>query len=267
MRYRDLIRWQADEAGAGGGQSSQGQPSAGQQVDRNAQQAQEPETVKFAGDAHHGVDRTQPTGQPPDSQPQVQPAENGANAEGQGPGVLTLTQDELDAMIGNRVKAERAKFKDYDSLKSKLQKIEESQKSEAEKQAERLEALERENQELKSHSERLATSQAITASAVAVGMEPDAAVKLIDQNDFVRDEDGRIVNLDELVQALAQKYPGLVQKPGAKPVPKVAPVNAPQAAPGAVPERTDEQRAADYFGIGHTSFWGGSGVKMPQEVE
>lgn len=62
------------------------------------------------------------------------------------------TQADLDKIITERVIRERAKFADYDSLKTaaqKLRDLEEAQKTDAQKEADARAALERENAELK----------------------------------------------------------------------------------------------------------------------
>lgn len=63
------------------------------------------------------------------------------------------SQEDFDKAIQARIARERAKFADYEEVKaraSKLTEIEEANKTEAEKQAERLAQLERENAELTS---------------------------------------------------------------------------------------------------------------------
>lgn len=62
------------------------------------------------------------------------------------------TQADLDKIVADRITRERGKYADYDELKAKaakLAEIEESQKTEAQKTAERQAALERENETLK----------------------------------------------------------------------------------------------------------------------
>jgi hypothetical protein len=69
--------------------------------------------------------------------------ESGSGKEFKAP----ATQAELNAIIKQRVDRERAKFADYDDLKTKASeydKVTETSKSEAQKASERLEALERE---------------------------------------------------------------------------------------------------------------------------
>lgn len=69
----------------------------------------------------------------------------------------TFTQSELDQIIGERLKREREKYLDYDSLKEKAQRldqIEEDAKSELQKAQERAEKLQTELSELK-HAEEV----------------------------------------------------------------------------------------------------------------
>ena len=64
----------------------------------------------------------------------------------------TFTQDELNAIVGDRLKREREKYADYESLKekaSKLDEIEEASKSELQKATERAQQLEAELKGLK----------------------------------------------------------------------------------------------------------------------
>lgn len=63
-----------------------------------------------------------------------------------------FTQDELNAIVGDRLKRERDKYADYDSLREKAQKyeeMEEANKSELEKAKERAQTLEAELNGLK----------------------------------------------------------------------------------------------------------------------
>jgi hypothetical protein len=67
------------------------------------------------------------------------------------------SQDALDKIVQTRIARERAKFADYDELKAKADKLaqlEESQKTEAQKAQERLEAAEKRAAELELRSIR-----------------------------------------------------------------------------------------------------------------
>jgi hypothetical protein len=79
------------------------------------------------------------------------------------------SQDALDKIIQARIARERAKFSDYDDLKAKADKLrefEESQKTEAQKAQERLEAAEKRAAELE-----LKATRAEVAAAKGVPVE------------------------------------------------------------------------------------------------
>lgn len=65
----------------------------------------------------------------------------------------TFTQAEVDAIVGDRLKRDRAKYSDYEDLKAKAEKydqLEEASKSELQKAIERGDALQTELDALKS---------------------------------------------------------------------------------------------------------------------
>lgn len=67
--------------------------------------------------------------------------------------VKTFTQDEVNAIVSDRLKRANEKYADYDALKekaSKLDEIEEAQKSELQKANEKAQALETELEQMKS---------------------------------------------------------------------------------------------------------------------
>ena len=73
------------------------------------------------------------------------------------------SQEDFDKAIQARIARERAKFADYDDVKAKaekLAKIENANKTEAQKQADRLAEIERENAELKSGKLRVEVAAA-----------------------------------------------------------------------------------------------------------
>ena len=82
----------------------------------------------------------------------------------------TFTQAELDQIISERLKREREKYGDYDSLKEKAQKldqIEEDAKTELQKAQERAERLQTELSELK-HAEEVRMIRDKVAQATGV---------------------------------------------------------------------------------------------------
>ena len=82
----------------------------------------------------------------------------------------TFTQTELDQIISDRLKREREKYADYDSLMEKAQKfdeIEENAKSELQKATERAEKLQAELSAMK-HTEEVRTIRDRVAQATGV---------------------------------------------------------------------------------------------------
>ena len=89
---------------------------------------------------------------------QTAPTEGTEETNEQGNGFEPIaSQEALDKIVQSRVARERAKFADYDELKAKAAKLaefEESQKTEAEKAAERLAAAEKRAAELEAKATR-----------------------------------------------------------------------------------------------------------------
>ena len=92
----------------------------------------------------------------------------------------TFTQDELNAILGERLAREREKFADYDSLKEKAAKFdeaEEASKSELQKATERAEKLESElnsykkAEELRTIREKVANETGVPASLLTAETE------------------------------------------------------------------------------------------------
>lgn len=164
----------------------------------------------------------------------------------------SLTQEEFDKALAARLKAERAKFADYDALKAKLTEIEDAQKSEEQKRQERLAALEQENQKLAQQNRETAIKAAIVAAASEIGLDTKAAVKLADTSALADD----FSNVDEIVKAIAADYPGLVRRQAAQTTP-ANPARSTQP-----PARTDADRMREYFSGGNSTFWSGSGVRF-----
>lgn len=81
-------------------------------------------------------------------------AENNNNNTGNEPG-KTFTQEQLDAIVQDRLARERAKYTDYDDLKAKAEKfdrIEENSKTELQKAQDSASALKKELDALKSQN-------------------------------------------------------------------------------------------------------------------
>lgn len=163
-----------------------------------------------------------------------------------------LTQEDFDKALAARLKAERAKFADYDAIKAKLQEVEDAQKSEEQKRQEKLQALEQENQKLAKENRETAIKAAIVAAASEIGLDTKAAVKLADTSALAED----FSNVDEIVKAIAADYPGLIRRQAAQTTP-ANPARSTQP-----PARTDADRMREYFSGGNSTFWQGSGVRF-----
>ena len=103
----------------------------------------------------------------------------------------TFTQEEVDRIVGDRLRREREKFADYDSLKAKADQydgIVEQNKSELQKATERATALEKELTGLKKAEavriirEKVATETGVPASFLTGETEEDckAQAKALD---------------------------------------------------------------------------------------
>lgn len=175
----------------------------------------------------------------------------------------TLSQSELDAIIEARLKRERAKYADYDELKSKVDRMESANKTKAEQIAEELEMERQRSAELAAKNERLLIQHAITSEASRVGLDVDAAVRLVDLDRLESDpETGEILNASEVVQAVVERYPTLIRRnpPGTKP----ANPDKSQTVPAG---RTDADRRREFFGGGRGSFWTGGGYNVASSGE
>lgn len=194
------------------------------------------------------------------TQPDAQNATSAATEGDKGKEAQTegkvFTQAQIDAMIKERVERERAKYADYDELKTKATAADEATRTEAEKQAARLKELETQASTLAAERTKLQAENAFLAAASEIGLPGDAAYKLADMSKATFGDDGRITNAKELAAAVAQAYPGLVKRGASPNVVNPGRESAAQA-------RTDADRRADYFGGGNSFMWRGGGVKMP----
>lgn len=103
------------------------------------------------------------------------PEENTAKVDDNGtqaaPAEKTFTQSEMEAIIGERLKRERAKYADYDELKGKAAKFdeaEEASKSELQKAVEERDKLKAELDKLKAEAKR---AEAVAKAAAEHGVD------------------------------------------------------------------------------------------------
>lgn len=203
---------------------------------------------------------TQPagTGAEPGQQPAATPAAG------------TFTQADIDRIVKDRLERERAKAKeqygDYDQLKqaaAKLREIEDANRSEIDKAAERTKTLEAQLAQAEADKARLAQERqdalvrsAIVAKATAARfLDPDDAARFIDMAAIQIKENGAIEGIEPQLEALGKAKPYLLQQ-----TPRLSPTN-PGAGSGTGGE-TDEQRRARLWGRGDTPIGKGPGGGM-----
>lgn len=169
----------------------------------------------------------------------------------------TFTQSELNAIIQQRVEQERRKYADYDTLKQQVTALQTGQQS----QQQQVQQLEQQNQQLTVQSRGAAIEAAIAKAAGAIGLDPEAAMKLGDLSKVTVNEDGSVANAAEVVKAVSERYPGLLGRR----LPVVAPVNG---AASVVPTQAEReaQFRQEMFGGNARGFWGGGGVVLPTSL-
>ena len=98
----------------------------------------------------------------------------------------TFTQAELDAIVGDRLKRERAKYEGFETFKAKAEKldaIEEQSKTELEKATEKATALQAEldrlkrADEIRALRERISTETGVPASLLTAETEEDCTAQ------------------------------------------------------------------------------------------
>lgn len=128
-----------------------------------------------------------------------------AQGGGQQPGKM-FTQAELDAIIAERLSRQKAQYADYADLKAKAQKwgeVEEAQKSEAQKLAERAAKAERERDEAQQRSKaRLIRAAFVAEAAKAGAAHPEDVFALADTANVKLDDDDNVTGVAEAVQAV-----------------------------------------------------------------
>lgn len=103
----------------------------------------------------------------------------GQGAPSSGGGERTFTQPELEAILGDRLARERAKFADYEDLKGKASKYDEYQAS----QQTDLEKLQGQYEELLGKHSQTEHRLRITRAAAKHGLSEDAAAFLHGETD------------------------------------------------------------------------------------
>lgn len=174
--------------------------------------------------------------------------------------VKTFTQEELDRIVADRIARERKKldkFADYDDLKAKAaeyeRQLEEKRLAEL-SEKERVEEIAKKAQEEKSELElKLAEYQAqverekitnafITAATSANIAYIDDALRLADLS-TVKVEDGKVIGIESVVEALVQNKPFLVKQAQVQPKTIGEPTNTQQDEVKTIEQQLDEAKA------------------------
>jgi hypothetical protein len=126
----------------------------------------------------------------------------------------TFTQADLDRIVQDRLNRDRAKFADYDDLKAKatkLDELEQANKTELEKVLARAEAAEKRAAEASERANKSAIRSAVISAATSAGaVDPDAVMALIDHNALTIGDDGQVTGAEEAVKGLLESKPYLV---------------------------------------------------------
>lgn len=140
--------------------------------------------------------------------PQQQDPENVQPDGKQGDGERTFTQQEIDAIVADRLARERQKYADYGDLQqkaAKLAELEEAQKSELQKAQEaetkaRLEA----QKAMEKANHRLVQAEFISVASRYGVAHPEDAFSLADRSLVQVDDDGRIDGVEQAVKTLVE---------------------------------------------------------------
>ncbi len=120
----------------------------------------------------------------------------------------TFTQEELNAIVQDRLGRERKKFEDYDDLKTKADKwaeLEESQRTELEKAQNRATELEAERDKaLLEANSRILSASVMSAAALAGAAHPGDAFALVDLAGLSIGDDGKVTGATEAVKVLVE---------------------------------------------------------------
>lgn len=162
----------------------------------------------------------------------------------------TFTQKQVDKIVSNRLKDERKKFSDYETLKTANTELTEkvttleSQLSEANKQIELLSKT--------VHSKDVEVELKIASTKHK--LDYDTVIKLLDSDSIRYDDEQKPTNINELVRGIVERYPGLVNKqqvPNTTTIPKDVKTEEPQFS--VTPVRSN-------------NFFSGGGVVFPSKT-
>jgi hypothetical protein len=148
-------------------------------------------------------------------------ADRTAAPAGSGAAEKTFTQAQLDKILEDRLARQRAQFGDVDELKAKasrLDELEASQQSEAEKQRAAREKAEqkaadaeqRANQTLEAANDRLRRAAVVAEAAKQGAVDGEDVFRLLDASKLTIDDDGNVQGADVAVKGLLEAKPHLI---------------------------------------------------------
>lgn len=143
----------------------------------------------------------------------------------------TFTQAEIDKIVADRLTRERAKYADYEDLKAsadRLKELEERDKSEAEKAAQRAEAAEKKLAEAESRALRLEIAH-------EKGLTPSQAKRLVGSSKEELEADA-----DELLEAF-KSTDDRSDSPSRRPKEKLRPGASSQEEPDVSPSKVADE--------------------------
>ncbi|WP_232696170.1 phage scaffolding protein [Brevibacillus daliensis] len=139
----------------------------------------------------------------------------------------TFTQIELDEIVAKRLERDRKKYADYDEMKTKLAEIEKAEQVRKDAEMSELERLQTKLSEKDTYAQQLADQieklheqskqerihGAFNKAAAAVNIKyVDDALRLADLSTVTVGEDGSITGIDEVVKALIESKPFLIER-------------------------------------------------------
>lgn len=144
------------------------------------------------------------------------------------PKTVTMTQEELDALIVREKGRVKNKFADYDDLKAKIAEFEKAEKERKESEMTELERLQaqltekdetaqslaKQYEELQAQIQREKVVNAFIKAAPGVNIPSDridAALKLADLSAVTIGEDGALSGLDDVMNTLVENYTFLAE--------------------------------------------------------
>jgi len=143
------------------------------------------------------------------SQPGDEGSGSGSQPGGEGSG-KTFTQEQVQALVAGEVRKERAKFGDYDELKTRLAQLEDKDKTDLERAQAAAKDSDAKAAAALARADRLAVRSALTSAAARAGaVDPELVVALLADELSVDDRGDVVGDVDKAVMGLLEAKPYL----------------------------------------------------------